>query len=206
MGVWGHWVFVASLFASLSAWGNTIDLTKYNWHSHSNNFILQKGSFQGDWPYQDDWQGLICDGFYHSDTNAKGRITDIHATVNNDLTLSVSLTGQSIVLSVDSSYKGDLSACFTLSLGHSVTIDSAQILASATVTDDPQSDKPKISVQVTSTNLGHVVYDTNFPDWLNNDITAGLNETMNAMWSTEIGEWISSVLSNQLNQSAHPNS
>jgi len=170
----------------------------YNWDQYSDDFVIQKDVFKGDWDSTETWDGLLCDGKYDAKAVMQGRIADTNLKLNPDQTLTATAELVNIVAGISGTYVSELSVCVPLGFGHNISVDRIDIGALVTFTDKGQNVAPDLHVKVQSTVLGKVTYAEWHPVWFEDFLTENLNIGLKKVWSSSLGDRISNYISEQI--------
>ncbi len=191
----------AGFMGLFSVTGYAFHASDFQWDRFSDDFVMDKDTFHGDWKNSETWKGLICNGKFDATATLKGRVGDVDFKLNEDESLSATADLRDIVADLSGDYRSEISACLALPFEHEISVDRIDVAAHVTFTDKGANVPPDLHIQVLSTTLGKVTYAQWLPAWFQDFMTNKLNEGLKLVWSTSLGERINDYISEQIAKS-----
>jgi hypothetical protein len=194
-------IVLGSVWLGVSAWAvpsGEVDLSRIPFNNFADDFVIKKGKLNGDFKHAETWEGTFCNGYTEWKALINGRVADLNVQYREDNTLVIYGDIRALGLDVSGAYTGDWSFCAPLELSHRLDADRGELRATAKVYDVPNQDKPDVKLKISETKFGHIDYHVWLPGWLQDELTGMLNETLAAVWSSDVGTWLSDYISEQL--------
>lgn len=171
-----------------------VDLSKIPFNNIADDLTVNKGEINGNWSGHDTWESWMCRGFYHWATTLSGRMADLSVKYQEDNSLAIYGDLRKLVANLNGGYQGDWTGCNRLNLSQQIDARRAVLRANAKVYDVPNSDKPKVTIRIQETSLEDLDLHLGVLSFIQDELTFAFNETMNVVWSTEVGKWISDYI------------
>jgi hypothetical protein len=158
---------------------------------------------QGEWQDSRSWSGYWCQKEWSYDIKAQAYLSSLDLNVNDDDSMTVTADLSQISADADGTYRSNLTLCATADESVPVSDDGAHLVARVTFQGD--GDFSSLQVQVQSAQLQELHLASWVPDYIDSLVTDLTNRALQDIWTTQLGQWIDSYITQYLHNHLPPN-
>lgn len=183
-------LFLGSFFAvGLTASANQLNLFEQGYEYR----VLEK-EIKG----KSQWQGFFCQGVYEYRILLQTQISKLEIVLEEDGSVSLDSELEEPYIGFQGNYQGAYSLCVPLGAWSGIRAENAKIKARIYFFE--QSDgRVEVKVDVKSLQLGQLITNALAPT-IEKNLTDTLNQGLKEVWSSQLGEWANTWISDILNQ------
>ena len=144
-----------------------------------------------------EWESAFCPGVYYHRILLRTRISDLGITINDEGSIRLKARFAQPYVGFQGNYQGFYSLCFPVSGWSGLSAEDAQIEALIHFSEGPEG-RVVLRIQVDSVRLGKLSTGALSPE-MEKKLTELINQGMTKAWSSFLGEWFNSSISNLVN-------
>jgi len=183
-------LFLGSFFIfGLTASGSPLNLLELGYEHRVLEKVI-KGKSQ--------WEGYFCQGVYEYRILLKTQISRIEIDLEEDGSVSLEAELGEPYIGFQGNYQGAYSLCLPLGAWSGIRAENATIKARIYFFEQADG-RVEVKVDVKSLQLGQLMTNALAPS-IEKNLTDTLNQGLEEVWSSQLGEWANTWISDILNQ------
>lgn len=176
------------------------DMSQMDWGKLSETFRNENHVLKSHWKSNQEWKDWLCKGSYRYDVEFKAVVDQMKADPEHPESVLFDLTIDNVDSNLFGSYRSSKTLCIPFTGGLHVVLGN--VLARVRAVAVNVGGETKIKVTILDTEFGTIHFGQGISSDVERFVARILNSAFRYVWTSKLGEWINSKVSEELNK--HP--